>query len=191
MKKPTQADSEMLISLYYNIKTAMQNITNVLEKVEDTKLKRLMKSQLEDYTRYQNTCQDLAQVYGIDIMDNNILKKMQMWVSVNMSIMFDRSNRKIASINIFGTTMGIIDLIGLISDGKKALPEIVALSKQVLELEESNVEKLKPFLLKENQKKIIKNKQPQKQARAKNNTQKDLKPQDTINQPKENINADL
>ena len=74
-------------------------------------------------------------------------------MSVNMSILFDRSNRKIASINIFGTTMGIIDLLGLISDNKKANAEFLALANQILELEKSNVEKLKPFLLKENQKK--------------------------------------
>ncbi len=158
MNKQTQSSNDMLIALYYNIKTAMQNITNVLEKVEDTKLKQLLRKQLQDYTRYQDTCEDLAQVYGIDIMDNTIFKKMQMWMSVNMSILFDRSNRKIASINIFGTTMGIIDLIGLISDNKKANAEFLALANQVLELEKSNVEKLKPFLLKENQKK----KQPKK-----------------------------
>jgi len=177
MNKANQNSSELLIEIYYNIKTAMQNLTNVIEKVEDTKLKRLMQSQLDDYTRYQQTCEDLAQVFKVDVLDNNIFKKAQMWMSVNMSIMFDRSNRKIASINIFGTTMGIIDLIGVISDHKGAREEFLALANQLLELEESNIKALKPFLLKENQK-VIKHSSQNKsttkssQSKSKSNTTK-------------------
>lgn len=161
MAKLSKTNNEILIAIYYNIKTAMQNLTNVIEKVEDSKLKKLMTAQLDDYTRYQDTCEDLAKVYEIDVLDNNMLKKAQMWINVNMALMFDRSNRKIASINIFGTTMGIIDLIGLLSDYKKAREEFIALGNQILELEKSNIEALKPFLLKENQKQKSKKQTPQ------------------------------
>lgn len=181
MNKANKNTSDLLIDVYYNIKTAMQNLTNVMEKVQDSKLKKLMQKQLDDYTRYQNTCEELAQVYKIDVLDNNIFKKAQMWMSVNMSIMFDRSNRKIASINIFGTTMGIIDLIGVISDHKGAKEEILALANQILELEESNIKDLKPYLLKENQKQT-------KSTTQKRTNQKQIKSQQSTDKQQKNIN---
>lgn len=151
MAKQNKANNELLIGLYYNIKTSMLNITNVIEKVEDSRLKKLLKAQLDDYTRYQDTIEDLAQVYKIDVLDNSVFKKAHMWIMVNMAMFFDKSNRKIASMNIYGTTMGIIDLIGLMSDCKKACSEFISLANQILELEQSNIQALKPYLLKENQ----------------------------------------
>ena len=75
-----------------------------------------------------------------------------MWISVNMATLLDKSNRKIASINIVGSTMGVIDLLGVISDSKKAKKELLTLAQEVLKYEEDNIEKLKPFILVENNK---------------------------------------
>ena len=145
-------NSDFLIAIYQNILTAKQSISNILEKVKDSKLKRELKAQFNDYDRLEDTCEDLAKVYEIDINDNSFFVKAKMWLQVNMATMMDKSNRKIASINIVGSTMGVIDLICAISDSEKCRSEFMELAKELLELEQKNIEKLKPYLLRENNK---------------------------------------
>lgn len=158
--KNSKLNSDLLIAVYQNILTARQSISNVIEKVHDSKLKKELDSQFNSYTPLKERCEKLAMQNKIDIVDNNFFEKAKMWMSVNMSILLDKSNRKIASIMIFGTTMGVIDLICVLSDCKKGSKEFLALAHDLKELEEQNIERVKPYLLKENNK-------PQKPPREK------------------------
>lgn len=170
MKKANKISSDMLIAIYQNLLTARQSISNVIEKVHDSKLKKELQSQYESYTPIKQQCEKYAQEYLIDIVDNSFFEKARMWMSVNMSILLDKSNRKIASICIIGNTMGLIDLICLMSDCSKGKSEFLELANKLKELESANTERLKPYLLKENNK-------PQKPAslKAENQTQANKK----------------
>ncbi len=145
-------NSDFLIAIYQNIQTSIQSINNILDKVKDSKLKRELKSQYKDYDRLQDVCEDLAKVYEIDIHDNSFFIKAKMWIQVNMAILMDKSNRKIASIMMIGTNMGVIDLICCISDSELCRSEFMELANELLDLERNNIEKLKPYLLRENNK---------------------------------------
>lgn len=160
MKKANKISSDMLIAIYQNLLTARQSINNVIEKVHDSRLKQELHDQYASYTPIKQTCEKYAQEYQVDIVDNSFFEKARMWMSVNMSIMLDKSNRKIASICIFGTTMGIIDLICVMSDCSKGKKEFLDLAHDLKELELKNINALKPYLLKENNK-------PQKPASQK------------------------
>lgn len=161
--KNSKLNSDLLIAIYQNILTARQSISNVIEKVHDSKLKKELDSQFNSYTPLKEKCEKLAMQNKIDIVDNNFFEKAKMWMSVNMSILLDKSNRKIASIMIFGTTMGVIDLICVLSDCKKCSKEFLALANELKELEEQNIERVKPYLLKENNKP---QKPPKEKAKA-------------------------
>lgn len=151
-KSQKEMNTNLLIALHQNIQTAMQSINNVMEKVQDSKLKRELKKQFKNYDEFSESCEDLAQAMDIELVNNGFFKKARMWFSVNMATMLDKSNRKIASINIYGTTMGVIDLMSVLSDCQKCKPELVFFGKRLLELEESNIERLKPYILVENNK---------------------------------------
>ena len=147
---PTQIkeiNTNLITAIYQNLQTAKQSINNVIDKIADTKLKKELKRQFKDYDEFSESCEDLARVYEIQLNDNNFFKKAKMWLNVNMATMMDKSNRKIASINIVGSTMGIIDLMSVLSDCKKGKKEFLTLGRAVLDMEERNVEKLKPFIL--------------------------------------------
>lgn len=137
----------LLTAIYQNLQTAKQSINNVIEKINDTKLKKELKRQFKDYDELSESCEDLARVCEIELADNNFFKKAKMWLNVNMATMMDKSNRKIASITIVGSTMGVIDLMSVLSDCKKGKKEFLTLGRAVLDLEERNIEKLKPFIL--------------------------------------------
>ena len=163
-------NSDFLIAIYQNIQTSIQSINNILDKVKDSKLKRELKSQYKDYDRLQDTCEDLARVFEIDIHDNSFFIKAKMWIQVNMAILMDKSNRKIASIMIIGSTMGIIDLICAISDSELCRKEFMELATELLDLEKRNVENLKPYLLRENNK--LKEESERKKEEIKSKTKK-------------------
>ncbi len=151
-KSQKEMNSNLIIAIFKNLETAKQAINNVIEKITDSKLKRELKAQFKDYDELSETCEDLAKVYEIELVNNNLLQKIKMWFNVNMATMMDKSNRKIASINIVGSTMGILDLMAILSESKRCKKELYNLGKTVLSLEERNIEKLKPFILIENEK---------------------------------------
>ena len=172
MKKANKISSDMLIAIYQNLLTARQSISNVIEKVHDSKLKKELQRQYDSYTPIKEQCEKYAQDYLVDIIDNSFFEKARMWMSVNMSILLDKSNRKIASICIIGNTMGLIDLICVMSDCSKGKQEFLHLANELKELEIVNTEALKPYLLKENNK-------PQKPAELKaQNSENQTKPKD-------------
>lgn len=151
-KSQKEINTNLLVAIYQNLQTAKQSINNVIEKIKDSKLKKELKKQFKDYDNFSESCEDLAKVYDIELVDNNFFKKAKMWININLSTMMDKSNRKIASLNIVGSTMGVIDLMSVLSDSKKAKKELQIFGKRILQLEESNIEKLKPYILVENNK---------------------------------------
>ncbi len=151
-KSQKEMNTELVLSIYHNLQTAKQAINNVIDKITDSRLKKELKLQFKDYDGLSETCEDLARVYEIELCDNNFFKKARMWMSVNMAMLMDKSDTKIASINILGSTMGVLDLMKVLADSKKCKKELVNLAKSVLSLEERNIEKLKPYIYTENEK---------------------------------------
>ena len=151
-KSQKEINSELMIAIFKNLQTAKQSINNVLDKIQDSKLKRELKAQFKDYDELSESCEDLAKVYEIELSDTSFFQKAKMWFNVNMATMLDKSNRKIANINIIGSTMGVLDLMAVLADSKKCKKELYNLGKTVLSLEERNIEKLKPFILIESEK---------------------------------------
>lgn len=150
-KTQKEMNSHLIISIFKNLQTAKQSINNIIDKISDSKLKRELKSQFKDYDELSETCEDLARVYEIELVDNSFFQKAKMWLNVNMATMMDKSNRKIASINIIGSTMGVLDLMSVLAESKRCKKELVNLGRAVMSLEERNIEKLKPFILIQNE----------------------------------------
>ena len=151
-KSQKEINSNLVVAIFKNLQTAKQAINNVLDKIQDSKLKRELKAQFKDYDELSESCEDLAKVYEIELSDNSFFQKAKMWLNVNMATMLDKSNRKIANINIIGSTMGVLDLMAVLADSKGCKKELYNLAKTVLSLEERNIEKLKPFILIESEK---------------------------------------
>lgn len=146
-KTQKEMNSDLIIAIYRNLLSAKQGINIVIDKITDSKLKRELKAQFKDYDELSETCEDLAKVYELELYDNTFLTKAKMWFNINMSTLMDKSNCKIASINIIGSTMGVLDLMKVLADSKKCKKELINLGKSVMSLEERNIEKLKPFIL--------------------------------------------
>ena len=135
-----------ITAIYKNAQTAMGSINNLMKKVTAEKLKKEFSNELNLYSEILSHCEEVSNQLGLKMKDLGCWEKAKMWCNINMSTMFDKSCRNLASITIFGTTMGIIDMIEVTSDCAKCNKEVMEIAKKLLEYEELCVENLKPFL---------------------------------------------
>ena len=83
-KSQKEINTNLLVAIYQNLQTAKQSINNVIEKIKDSKLKKELKKQFKDYDNFSESCEDLAKVYDIELVDNNFFKKAKMWININL-----------------------------------------------------------------------------------------------------------
>jgi hypothetical protein len=151
-KSQKEMNEFLLNAIFRDVQMCKMAINNVIDKVKDSKLRRELKRQFKDYDNFSESCEDLANALGVEVADNNILVRARMWLGANFATMLDKSNRKIAGLNILRSTASVIGLMSALSDSKKCKSEIVALGNTVKKTQEESIEKLKPYILAENNK---------------------------------------
>lgn len=139
--------TEYLNAVYQNTRTAIQSIEDILSKVQDNELKRELASQEDKYIVLEKECELLAKANKIEgIKDNNIIEKLKLWGSINMSTMTDKTNRHIAELMLMGTFMGILTCEKDKYDHPDVSPEIDEILEKLQELEKANLKALWPYL---------------------------------------------
>ncbi len=140
--------NEQFLSLIYkNIQTALGSVNNIIGKAEDSKLQKELCEQLNLYSDFMEECKQLADEYNTTLHGLNVFEKSRMWMSINMSTFCNKKPRKLSSLMILGSTMGIVDLTCLLSDYSDCDSKIVAFAKKVNDQEQNFINKLKPYLL--------------------------------------------
>lgn len=142
-------DQDFLTAIYQNALTACRSINNVISKAKAEQLKSELANEITLYSQITADCDLLSKELGIKLKDLNLYEKSSMWFKINMSTLFDKSCRNIATITILGNTMGIVDLLCVISDCSGCNIKIMELANKLKTFEEQSIEKLKPFLAKE------------------------------------------
>ena len=140
--------TEYLNAVYQNIRTAIQSIEDILPKVQDNELKKELAIQEDRYIVLEKECELLAKAEKIEgIKDNNILEKLKLWGSINMSTMTNKTNRHIAELMLMGTFMGILTCEKDKSDHQGVSTEIDEILEKLKELEKANLKSLMPYLV--------------------------------------------
>lgn len=142
-------DQDFLTAIYQNALTACRSINNVISKVKAEQLKSELANQITLFSQITADCDNLANELGIKLKDLNIYEKSSMWFKINMATLFDKTCRNIASITILGNTMGVVDLLCVMSDCQGCNPKIMAIANKLKTFEEESIDNLKIFLNKE------------------------------------------
>ena len=187
-------DQDFLTAIYQNALTACRSINNVISKVKAEQLKSELANQITLFSQITADCDNLANELNIKLKDLNLYEKSSMWFKINMATLFDKTCRNIASITILGNTMGVVDLLCVISDCQGCNPKIMAIANKLKTFEEESINNLKIFLNKEynrdqkdNCDTINKNTTP-----SANNTRQSTKSKKSTNSIDDNsTNADL
>lgn len=142
-----ESEKKLLNAIYQNVKTAMQSIEDLKDKIKDENLKIEISQQLTNYTIFAKECEMLAKAENFEIRDINWLEKTKLWGAINLKTMTDKSNQNIAEMMILGTVMGIVDMIKEKSKYDEVSTELKEMADKLEGLEESYYQNLKIFLV--------------------------------------------
>ena len=118
----------------------------IMDKVEDEDLKKELDRQYREYKEISEEINKIYPEYSEDEPHKtNAMNKMMTWYGIEMKTLMDSSTSKIAELLMQGTNMGIIEGRRLLNQ-KNTDKEINRLVEKYVEVQETAVEKLKPFL---------------------------------------------
>lgn len=134
-------------AIYQNINAGLQAIEDILPKIQDDGFKNVVAQIQDKYYSLSKECEIYAKSEDIKgIKDNSWLEKVRMWMSVNMSTMSDKSNRKIAELLLIGSFMGYLTCIKDQADHKDISSELDEILEKLKAFQKSNIETLIPYL---------------------------------------------
>lgn len=118
----------------------------ILDKVDDTKLKKLLD---KEYKEYQDITDRISKLYPDysekEPHETNIMNKAMTWYGIEMKTFLDSSTSKITELLLQGTNMGIIEGRKLLNH-KDTDEEVHKLIEEYVAMQEEFVEALKEFL---------------------------------------------
>lgn len=122
-------------------------ISDILDKVEDNKFKKLLKNQKEFYDDIKKEVDKIYSKYSSEDIahETNIMTKAMTWSMVNMKTLTDHSNSKIAELLLQGTNMGIVEGRKILNN-KKIDGEVSQIINNYVNKQEEFVESLKDYL---------------------------------------------
>ena len=136
----------ILNQINQGIKMGMDSISNVSEKVQDSRLKDELLFQYDKYNEILNEVNDELTNYDNFPKDLNPMQKAMGWMGVEMNTLTDKSNSKIAEMMIQGTNMGIIEGVKLLNHNPDTEQHIKDILNKFIDFQQNNVEQLKKYL---------------------------------------------
>ena len=140
-------NAESLHNLYKNVHTALESISYVTKETEDAAMKEELAREYEAYESYAGKLAKEMLSREIEPKEPNVFKKAMLWGSIKMNTLKDDSKSHIADMLIQGTTMGLTEVMTLLSENGKIVDEvIVSLAEELRDMESDHLERLKKYL---------------------------------------------
>lgn len=140
-------NKDILNELNKGCSMGMDAIRNILDKVDDKKLKKVLEKEFDKYkdihhriiTKYEDYSRDKP-------TEINTMNKVMTSMMTEMKLIKDNSNSKIAEILMQGTNMGIIEGKKLLNNKEKIDKEVLKILKDFIDMQEESVEIYKEYL---------------------------------------------
>lgn len=142
-------NSELLLYIYKNADMGVKSTTKLINLLnsKDNKIKNVVEGELKGYENFFKKSKSLLKKNKIEPKSSNMLAELSASITMNIELLKDNSDAKIADILIRGFTMGNIEIDKKIDKYKDdADKSILKLAKDLKKFGESNIELLKPFL---------------------------------------------
>ena len=137
---------EFLNFISKNAEMGFTSIKDLIDIIEDEELKKIIEKQQEKYEEIYNEASELIDKYDEDQKGVSPMEKFTSYIMIKMSLLTDKSTNHIAEMMIKGSNMGIIDIRKKLNSYDEIDKKVNRLGEKLLETEENNIEKLKPFL---------------------------------------------
>ena len=128
------------------IKMGVSTLDEVLEHVQDEKLKNLLAKSKETHTELGNMTHAYLNEYHDDGKEPAMMAKVMSWVKTNVKLGGDDSDSAAADLVTEGCNMGIKSLYQYLNQYPAADDKVKKIAKDVAKAEEKLVEDLRPYL---------------------------------------------
>lgn len=140
---------ELLEYIYKTAEMGVYTVNKLLIELEDkeNKIKKLAKSQLDEYKKFKKESKKLIKKNNYDLEKNSLMAKIGSSMGIRKEVNSDNSDASIAHMLTQGITMGVVDIETKINNYKETVDkDILDLAKRFLKFQQEEIEKLKEYL---------------------------------------------
>lgn len=127
-------------------KMGVSSIAEVLEKVQDDKLKKLLSESKAHHEKLQEDIEHLLRQLGSEEKEPNLMAKGMSWMKTNVKMGMDESDSTVADVLTDGCDMGIKSLYRYMNQYKDAKQEATAIAKRLIDIEAKLETELRKYL---------------------------------------------
>lgn len=137
---------ELLKETDKGIQMAIYSFDQVLERISDPALKKILTEYRNDHKRLKNETGDLLKAYGSYEEEPPAMAKGMAWMETNVKLGMEDSDRVIAEIVTKGCDMGTRNLYKYINQYAACDPVAVDTTKKLIQLENNLTDELRLYL---------------------------------------------
>ena len=127
-------------------KMAVSSIDDVLEKVQDQKMKQLLQKSKEHHEKLEEEIDKLLAKYQTDEKEPNPIAKGMSWIKTNMKLIMNESDETIAALMTDGCDMGVKSLSKYLNEYAAADEVSKDFCKKLIKLEDELSTNMREFL---------------------------------------------
>lgn len=142
-------NTELLEFIYQNASMGVKSCTNLIKilNTKDNKIKKIVEGELKGYESFVKKSEKLLKKYKVEPKEKGVMADFMSKMGMNMEMMKDNSDARIADMLTKGFTMGNVDISKKIDRFEgDADKDILKLAKDLLKFGNENIELLKPYL---------------------------------------------
>ena len=142
-------NNELLEFIYKNSSMGVKSCTTLINILngKDNKIKKIVEGELKGYENISKKASKLLKKHKIEPKEIGIVADISSKINMNMEMMKDNSDARVADMLIKGFTMGNVDISKKIDRFSKNVDkDILDLAKELLKFGEKNIELLKLYL---------------------------------------------
>jgi citrate synthase len=124
----------------------VSSIDEVLEKVKDEKLKKLLSESKAHHEKLEEDIEHLLEQMGAEEKNPNPMAKGMSWMKTNMKMGWDESDATVADLLTDGCDMGIKSLYRYLNQYKDAEQEATSIAKRLIDIEAKLETELRKYL---------------------------------------------
>lgn len=139
-------DIEILNKIYKIVDMGIIGIEEVIEKIEDKCLEKVMLDQKKDYMVIRTDVKNLLMEYEEDPKKINPVVRLSNDIYTNMKLLGNENDSELAKMMLKGTNTGIIELTNIKNEDKFKNKKVKDLVLHTLKVLEYNEKELKKYL---------------------------------------------
>ena len=127
-------------------KMAVSSIDEVLEKVCDSNMKKLLEESKVHHEKLENEIWEMLDRFDSEEKEPSAMAKGMSWMKTNMKLSMDNSDATVADLITDGCNMGVKSLNRYLNQYKAAEEQAKRIADRLITLEDSLAQEMQPYL---------------------------------------------